>query len=637
MSLPLRRERGQSVPAFIFDPTDRSFVNRLSPGRWLFRMQTIGESEAAVSRVWLVLRPARPAAATETSVFAGVLGPVNRISLELIDNEDSGGDSNSYWETVVELPGEVIEYQFVASVGLRVWGVGPQGNAVLEETTAPCLPEVGWFRLEEGSQQLYPVIPWTQEAVFYQVFPDRFDNANPQNDPVNVTPWNGPIRHDTSTQYYGGDLAGIRRRLPYLAELGVTALYLNPIFAAQSSHRYDTVDYLRIDPILGTLEDFEDMLAEAHRLGIRIILDGVFNHVGTGFWAFQDVCRKGTASRYVDWFYIHSFPIRTDLGNYECWWGVPSLPKLNVSHRPVREHLLEVVRYWTSVGIDGWRLDVPNEIQVPGFWEEFRQVVKSINPQAFIVGEIWRPDPSWLQGDRFDSLMNYPWGLDSLVPFFRDERSWPPSRLRGLVRHLLRSYPPQALAMMFNVVDSHDTDRVLTLLGGGNLGERPRPGAVARLKALTAVQFTLPGVPVIYYGDERGMLGEKRDNWDAQRAPVDWQQKDEDLARWYQRLIRLRRTHPALRGARLQLLLADDNTGVFAYQRPDPADPKNPLGGLVVATTARDEHTISFLPLPEVRGGYVDLLSGRRFYNTPRGVEIEWRGPVTLILQSIQT
>lgn len=608
------------MPAIIFDPTDRSFVNRLSPGRWLFRLRIAGEAERVAGRVFLILRT----------------DPIRRIALELIDSDDFESGSDSYWEATVQLPGETVEYQFVAAVGSQVWGVGPQGHAVLEDATAPCLPEVGWFRLEENSQELYPVIPWTQEAVFYQIFPDRFDNANPANDPPGVTPWNGPVRHGTSTQYFGGDLAGIRRRLDYLADLGVTALYLNPIFAAQSSHRYDTVDYMRIDPILGTLEEFKALLAEAHRLGIRIILDGVFNHVGTGFWAFQDVCRRGAASPYVDWFYIHSFPVRTDLGNYECWWGVPSLPKLNVSYRPVREYLLEVARYWTSMGIDGWRLDVPNEIQVLGFWEEFRRVVKSINRHAFIVGEIWRPDPSWLQGDRFDSLMNYPWGLDSLVPFFRNERSWPPSRLRNVIRHLMRLYPPQALAMMFNVVDSHDTDRVLTLLGGGNLGERPRPEAVARLKALTAVQFTLPGIPVIYYGDERGMLGEKRDNWDAQRAPVNWQQKDEDLFRWYQQLIRLRRTHPALRGARLQLLVADDNSGIFAYRRPDPLAPQDTKGGVVVATTARDERTTTYLPLPEVPGGWVDLLSGRRFRSATRGIEIEWRGPETLILQPVQ-
>ncbi|HHV55372.1 MAG TPA: glycoside hydrolase family 13 protein [Firmicutes bacterium] len=624
------------MPGFVFEPSERSFVNRLAPGRWLIRFRTVSETEAAVTGVSLVVRPGEPAEQPE-QVEVGGPPPLLRYPLVLIDTDAGNGSVTAFWEAIVELKEWAASYQFVAEAGTRLWAIGPEGQALLATATSPpCLPEVGWYSLRETCQPLYPVVPWTQEAVVYQIFPDRFANADTKNDPPGTTPWNGPIRPDTSRQYFGGDLAGIRQRLPYLNELGVTALYLNPIFAASSSHRYDTVDYRRIDPSLGTLDDFRALLDDAHRMGIRIILDGVFNHVGTGFWAFQDVCRRGAASPYVDWFYIHSFPVRPDLGNYECWWGIPSLPKLNVSHRPVREHLLEVVRYWTAFGIDGWRLDVPNEIQVLGFWEEFRQVVKSINPQAYIVGEIWRPDPSWLQGDRFDGLMNYPWGLDALVPFFRNERGWTPSRLRSVIRHLLWAYPPQALAMMFNVVDSHDTDRVLSLLGGGNLGEKPRPEAVARLKALAAVQFTLPGVPVIYYGDERGMLGEKRDNWDAQRAPVNWQERNEELFQWYKRLIQIRRTHPALRGSRLTFVLADDHTGVLAFRRPDPRDLENPASGLFTATTARDEPTRSFLPLPEVPGGYLDLLSGKRFYSEPRGVQMTWNGPATVILQATQ-
>ncbi|MCS6949257.1 MAG: alpha-amylase family glycosyl hydrolase, partial [bacterium] len=210
---------------------------------------------------------------------------------------------------------------------------------------------------------------WVKHAVFYQIFPDRFANGDPSNDPANVQPWGTP---PTYYNFMGGDLQGILQKLDYLQELGVTAVYLNPIFQSTSNHRYNTYDYYRIDPKLGTLEDFHALLGEMHRRGMRLILDGVFNHCGRGFYPFHDVVENGSHSPYVQWFHIREFPIHPYDGrkkaNYESWWGIRSLPKFNTDHPPVRQFLLGVARHWIEQGADGWRLDVPNEIDDDEFW-----------------------------------------------------------------------------------------------------------------------------------------------------------------------------------------------------------------------------------------------------------------------------
>ncbi|MCL4516296.1 MAG: alpha-amylase family glycosyl hydrolase [Firmicutes bacterium] len=422
----------------------------------------------------------------------------------------------------------------------------------------------------------FPVIGWTKGAVFYQIFPDRFDNADHANDPASVTPWDGPVRRDTSSQYYGGDLKGIIRRIPYLKELGVTALYLNPIFAAGSSHRYDAADYLRVDPMLGTIGDFKELIKAAHASGMRVILDGVFNHTGINFWAFRDVMKNGKNSPYVDWYTFRGFPVDPSIPNYVGWAGLGSLPKLNVGNPKVKKYLLEVVAYWTRQGIDGWRLDVANEITAPGFWEDFRKTVKSLNPNAYILGEIWNVEPQWLQGTKFDALMNYPIGKDALRPFFAGQKGWTVSRMDNKIHQVFAAYPDQTVLMNFNLVDSHDTERILTSLGGGNYGEAATVGrarAIQQLKLLTAVQFTLPGMPVIWNGDERGMAGEKGDNWDAQRAPIQWDKPaDEGLFKHYQKLIAIRKNEPGLWGADFTTLLTDDERGVYAFQRGSGAE-----------------------------------------------------------------
>ncbi|MEW6651206.1 MAG: alpha-amylase family glycosyl hydrolase, partial [Chloroflexota bacterium] len=224
---------------------------------------------------------------------------------------------------------------------------------------------------------------WVKDAVFYQIFPDRFANGDLTNDPPNVQPW-GEI--PDAFHFQGGDLAGIEQRLDYLQDLGINALYLNPIFLSPSTHRYNTVDYYCIDPKLGSRQDFRRLLRRAHRKGMRIILDGVFNHCGRGFFAFNDLLENGSNSPYQDWFHIKKFPLHAygpgKSSRYEAWWGYKSLPKFNTHAPAVRRYILDVARHWIDEGIDGWRLDVPNEIDDDTFWAEFRYAVKKGNPQA---------------------------------------------------------------------------------------------------------------------------------------------------------------------------------------------------------------------------------------------------------------
>ena len=254
---------------------------------------------------------------------------------------------------------------------------------------------------------------WVKHAVFYQIFPDRFARNPRSTTPpgIQFKPWGSPPQQQG---FQGGDLLGIVDKLDYLRALGVTALYLNPVFASASNHRYHPYDYYQVDPLLGGNAALRELLDEAHRCGIRVVLDGVFNHASRGFWASHHILENGLHSPYLDWFIIRGWPLHAYPGhvrhppNYDCWWGLPALPKFNIRNPGVREYLLDVARHWVEFGIDGWRLDVPSEIDDVSFWQAFRRVVKTTNPDAYICGEIWHFAERWLQGDQFDAVMNYP-------------------------------------------------------------------------------------------------------------------------------------------------------------------------------------------------------------------------------------
>lgn len=396
-----------------------------------------------------------------------------------------------------------------------------------------------------------PTPYWVQDAIFYQIFPDRFANGDPTNDPPNLQKWGSA---PTAWGFQGGDLRGIIQHFDYLLDLGITAIYLTPIFTSPSTHRYNTSDYYQIDPKLGSLADFHALVDVAHRNEVRIVLDGVFNHVGRGFFAFVDVLENGENSPYKDWFHINKFPLDAygsgQAENYLGWWKYKALPKLNTANKQVRKYIFDVARYWIEQGIDGWRLDVPNEIDDDGFWAEFRQVVRASNRDAYLLGEIWEVNPRWVNDKHFDGLMNYP-VRDALLGLLQGREN--AVRFSERINGLFKAYEPENLSAMYVPLDSHDTERFKTLVGGNT----------DKLKLAFLFQMAFPGAPAIFYGDEIGQEGGK--DPDSRRA-FPWKEADwnSDLRAWVKTLIALRKRTPSLRRGAYTNLLAEDGHYAFA-------------------------------------------------------------------------
>ncbi|MBN2046290.1 MAG: glycoside hydrolase family 13 protein [Anaerolineaceae bacterium] len=392
---------------------------------------------------------------------------------------------------------------------------------------------------------------WVQDSIIYQIFPDRFANGDPSNDPANVREWNAS---PTIKGFHGGDLRGVVDHFDYLLDLGVTVIYFNPIFQSGSTHRYDTYDYYRIDPKLGTMDDFHALLETAHANHVRIILDGVFNHCGRGFFAFNDLLENGSESPYLNWFTVKQFPLEAytpgDAKNYKAWWNYKSLPEFNTDEPAVRDYLLGVARFWIDQGADGWRLDVPNEIDDDAFWASFRRVVREANPQAYIVGEIWDGNPRWVGETHFDGLMNYP-VREALIDILNGKITV--DAFAHKVETLLTLYPPENVSAMMVLLGSHDTKRIMTKLK--NHTDK------ARLAHL--FQFSYPGAPSIYYGDEIGMEGGA--DPDCRRAFI-WDETKWNVAlrEWIQKLIAVRKQQNALRRGEYLPLDVTESTYVFA-------------------------------------------------------------------------
>lgn len=392
---------------------------------------------------------------------------------------------------------------------------------------------------------------WVQDAIFYQIFPDRFANGDPENDPPNIQTWGSP---PTLWNFQGGDLRGIVQKIDYLLDLGVTALYLNPIFLSPSNHRYNTSDYYTIDPKLGTRKDFDALLDAAHANGLRVIIDGVFNHTSRAFFAFADLLENGEHSPYQDWYHVNHYPLEAytpgDAQHYSAWWNFKSLPKLNTNNPIVRDYIMDVAKYWIEAGADGWRLDVPNEIDDDAFWTRFRQVVKGANPDAYILGEIWTVDSRWVDENHFDGLMHYP-VRDALLEVINGHIN--PYQFGDKVEGLFDTYPAENIKAMYLPLGSHDTKRIRHKLGGD----------LAKAKLAFLYQFAYPGAPAIYYGDEVGLDGGK--DPDCRRAfPWDSNEWQGDLRIWIQSLIALRKTLPALRRGKYERIYADEKSYVFA-------------------------------------------------------------------------
>src|SRR5512140_883580 len=469
---------------------------------------------------------------------------------------------------------------------------------------------------------------WVTDAIFYQIFPDRFAKSErvPKQG-LNLEPWDTP---PTIHGIKGGDLLGIVEHLDYLQDLGVNALYFTPVFASASNHRYHTYDYYCVDPLLGGNEALRELIDEAHRRGMRVMLDGVFNHASRGFWQFHHTLENGAASPYLDWFhfdpehlngkkhwgaYPSSYEQRLiqEEGSlkaigYEGWWNLPALPKFNTGTPAVREFLFNVAEHWVKFGIDGWRLDVPGEINDDSFWQEFRQRVRAINPEAYIVGEIWYDARRWLQGDQFDASMNYP-VTGACLSFFTGKHldldvTLAAGGYRGMVAPIdahafadridsvLGMYSSDVTRVQLNLLDSHDTPRFVTCARGD----------VESLELALAFLLCYPGAPCIFYGDEIGLSG-RHDPECRQPFPWDEARWNHDLLQFVKSLIQLRKSHDVLRhGGYARLYSAD---GVYAFKRSSDAESL-----LVVINAGQTARTIS--PDPnELGSGNKQVIFGK--------------------------
>ncbi|HWP82583.1 MAG TPA: glycoside hydrolase family 13 protein [Bacteroidota bacterium] len=519
---------------------------------------------------------------------------------------------------------------------------------------------------------------WAASAVWYQIFPERFSNGDPNNDPrpVDLTgawphevapgwqvsswagdwyafqPWEGNdgkgFYFHVQQRRYGGDLQGVIDRLDYLTDLGINAIYLNPIFESPSLHKYDATFYHHVDNNFGPdpegdralwrSEDPSDpstwkwsaadkvflrLIQEAHKRGIRVVIDGVFNHVGMTFWAFEDVKKEQEKSRFKDWFSIKRWDDPKTPENefgYEGWNGVRELPEIREDERGIvsgpREHIKAIVKRWMDPngdgnpedGIDGWRLDVAEKIN-PAFWREFRTWVREINPDAYIVGEVWWEDwqnekmfnaAPWLQGDVFDAVMNYRWAREAFRFFAGQKTAIKPSDVVSRLDGFLKDYPERFNFSLMNLYDSHDTDRMSSHIVNADLPydkrvgvsdnndynvRKPNEREMETLRLMAVFQMTYLGAPMIYYGTEAGMWGaddpdcrkpmvwpemrfepERSHPWSKFRPP-DRNAFDSTLHAFYKELLALRRSTPALTNGSMKFILMDDAKNSLGFFR----------------------------------------------------------------------
>ncbi|RBW69820.1 alpha-glycosidase [Bacillus taeanensis] len=372
---------------------------------------------------------------------------------------------------------------------------------------------------------------WVKDTVWYQIFPERFANGNPQLNPEGTLPW-GSVDPKPGT-YFGGDFEGIIENIDHLVELGITGIYFTPIFKANTNHKYDTIDYMEIDPQFGDKKTFKKLVETCHEKGIRVMLDAVFNHSGFYFDAFQDVLEKQEKSSYKGWFHLREFPVQAfPEPNYDTFAFTHMMPKLNTEHPEVKEYLLHVAKYWIEeFDIDGWRLDVANEVDHE-FWREFRKTVKAVKPEAYILGEIWHDSMPWLRGDQFDAVMNYPFTSAALDYIAKGTIN--AEQFSQQLTNVLVSYPKNVNKAAFNLLGSHDTARILTICNEDK----------NKLKLLFLFQLSFIGTPCIYYGDEIGLTGE---NDPGCRKCMVWNENEQDreLFNMVKKLITLRKEHAA--------------------------------------------------------------------------------------------
>ena len=454
-----------------------------------------------------------------------------------------------WYETVLETDWERIAYWFELTDGtetVRFAGeVFEKQNAHIERSE--------YFQYPFNHRADLPRVPeWLSSAVVYNIFPDSFaDGKRHISGEKKTADWHG-LRCESLN---GGTLRGITENLDWLEEMGFNCLYLNPVFVAGAYHKYDLVDYMRIDPCFGTEEDFRELVRKAHEHGIRVILDGVFNHVSQYHFSFQDVLKNGKGSPYHDWFYSLPDPVKVPEGDempgYTCFSYVANMPKTDTSCPALRDYFCEVGAYWIrEFDTDGWRLDVANEVN-DDFLRCFRKSIKAVKPDAVIIGEVWENAEHYMHGDMLDGAMNY--DFRRFCTQFFAERILTAEEFDLRLSSLLMRYNANMLPAQLNLLDGHDTCRFLTSCGGDP----------DRAEQAILFQMTFIGMPSVFYGDEKGMTGLTEPEY---RAPMVWESRTE-TEKIHRRMIRLRKEHSALMRGTFRTVRTDG--GLMEYERED--------------------------------------------------------------------
>ena len=401
-------------------------------------------------------------------------------------------------------------------------------------------------------EEMFEVPQWAANKVVYQIFPSRFAATQP----VDKKLWyKAPI---TPMDDLHGNLRGIIEHLDYIKDLGIDGVYLTPIFKSNSCHKYDTIDYYQVDPSFGTTEDLKELVQKSHERGMKVVLDAVYNHSGREFFAFQDILEKGEKSKYLDWYFIDELPPRGEWGeipNFKCFGYYGGMPKLNLKNPEVEKYITDVACYWIKeCDIDGWRLDVGDEIS-HFFWKNFRKAIKAVKKDMLIIGEIWHYAGDFLEGDEWDTVMNYPFYLN-LIDLLADEKINVSQFVQNL-GYLKGRLNKKCYPLMWNLIDSHDTARFLHLCHDNKKKQH----------LAAAFQLLLPGMPMVYYGDEYAMPG--ANDPDCRRGMYwDEEYQDKEMYNWYKKLMQVRKTHACIvEGEMIETIANDDEDTIVMIRK----------------------------------------------------------------------
>ncbi len=501
----------------------------------------------------------------ETKEYKWVAATSERI--ELI--KENSSISYDYWFCEIDNPTKRNKYAFIINneyiFGARdlfnITDYPEEEYNLFNYFNFPYIHEVDRYKAPE----------YIKDTIWYSIFPDRFNNKDNQ--------YNGLIEWESVTEYqnnffFGGNIKGITEKLEYMKSFGINGIYLNPIFLSPTAHKYDTIDYFEIDPLFGTKEDFKELVDKAHSLDMKIMLDAVFNHSSHLHPFFQDVVKNGEKSKYKDCFYILDYPVinyevdkngmpvkKHDMNaklNYEAFAFSKNMPKLNTENSVMRKHLIDAAKYWIKeFDIDGWRLDVSNEVS-HDFWRAFRTEVKSVKEDIFILGENWDNSNPWLQGDQMDSVMNYAFMYPIWSYFGTNIKStnYSSERFIEKITETLFAYPKNIIVNMFNIIDSHDTARIMHVCDQD----------IDLVKLVYFFQFTLPGTPSIYYGGEIGLDGDH--DPDNRRCMIwDEERQNKDLLHFITDLTSMYNEYPQFKSADFRFLDYTDST--LIYQKED--------------------------------------------------------------------